>query len=204
MKTAGIKLFFSLFSCIYLSVAFSQTNWKLSKDKDGIQVYQKDSKNSNFKSIKVECTLEGSFDKLIAIINNISHYKDWVFNNKTTSLLKRISAYEFYYYTEAYLPWPLDNRDAVMHTRITRDSLNRFIKINSTASPNFIPSKSGKVRISRSDINWHVTRPSSNSIHIVYTFETDPGGNVPAWLVNNFADKGPYESFKKLAELLKK
>jgi hypothetical protein len=38
----------------------------------------------------------------------------------------------------------------------------------------------------------------------VYTFETDPGGNVPAWLVNSFADKGPFESFKKLGELLKK
>ncbi len=204
MKTAVIKIFFLFFSCLYISVAFSQTNWKLSKNKDGIQVYQRNSKNSDFKSIKVECTLEGSFDKLIAIINNISHYKDWVYNNKTTSLLKRISAYEFYYYTEAYLPWPLDNRDAVMHTRITKDSLNRFIKINSTATPNFIPSKSGKVRIRRSDINWHVTRPSSGTIHIIYTFESDPGGNVPAWLANNFADKGPYESFKKLGELLKK
>lgn len=204
MKTTVIKIFFLFFSCLCISIAFSQANWKLSKNKDGIRVYLKDSKNSDFKSIKVECTLEGSFDKLIAIINNISRYKDWVYNNKTTSLLKRISAYEFYYYTEAYLPWPLDNRDAVMHTRIMKDSLNRFIKINSIATPNFIPSKSGKVRIIRSDINWYVTRPSSNAIHIVYTFETDPGGNVPAWLVNNFADKGPYESFRKLAELLKK
>ena len=55
-----------------------------------------------------------------------------------------------------------------------------------------------------SDINWYVTRASANSIRIVYTFETDPGGNVPSWLVNNFADKGPFESFKKLGELLKK
>jgi len=46
--------------------------------------------------------------------------------------------------------------------------------------------------------------PTSKSISIVYTFEADPGGNLPAWLVNSFADKGPYESFKKLAELLKK
>jgi hypothetical protein len=167
-------------------------------------VYQRDAKNSGFKSIKVECTVQGSFDKLVAIINNVGRYKEWVYNNKTTSLLKRVNAYEFYYYTEAYLPWPLDNRDAVMHTRITRDSLNRFLKINSVAVPNYLPQKSGKVRISRSDINWYVTRSSSNSIRIVYTFETDPGGNVPAWLVNNFADKGPYESFKKLGELLKK
>lgn len=204
MKMTVIKIFLFLLFCASITVAFSQANWKLTKNKDGIQVYQSDAENSDFKNIKVECTLNGNFDKLISIINNVGNYKTWVYNNKEASLLKRINAYDFYYYTEAYLPWPLDNRDAVMHTKITKDSLNRFLKINSVAVPNFIPKKSGKVRINRSDINWYVTRVSSNAIHIIYTFETDPGGSVPAWLVNNFADKGPFESFKKLGELLKK
>jgi hypothetical protein len=203
MKTAGIRIFLLFFSCLIISKAFSQSNWKLTKNKDGIQVYQRDAKNSNFKNIKVECTLEGSFEKLIAIINNVNHYKDWVYNNKTTSLLKRVNGYEFYYYTETFLPWPLDNRDAVMHTKITKDSSNRVLKINAVAVPNYIAQKGGKVRITRSEINWNVTKISSNNIRIVYTFETDPGGNVPAWLVNSFADKGPFESFKKLGELLK-
>jgi len=203
MKTAGIRIFLLFFSCLIISKAFSQSNWKLTKNKDGIQVYQRDAKNSNFKNIKVECTLEGNFDKLIAIINNVSHYKDWVYNNKATSLLKRVNGYEFYYYTETFLPWPLDNRDAVMHTKITKDSGNRVLRINSVAVPNYIAQKGGKVRISHSDINWNVTKISSNNIRIVYTFETDPGGNVPSWLVNSFADKGPFESFKKLGELLK-
>jgi len=203
MKTAGIRIFLLFFSCLIISKAFSQSNWKLTKNKDGIQVYQRDAKNSNFKNIKVECTLEGNFDKLIAIINNVSHYKDWVYNNKATSLLKRVNGYEFYYYTETFLPWPLDNRDAVMHTKITKDSGNRVLRINSVAVPNYIAKKGDKVRITRSDINWNVTKISSNNIRIVYTFETDPGGNVPAWLANSFADKGPFESFKKLGELLK-
>jgi hypothetical protein len=204
MKTVAFKTLLSVFFCATAFFALGQPNWKLTKEKDGIRIYQRDIKNSNFKGIKVECTLHGNFDKLIAIINNVNSYKDWVYNNKAASLLKRVNAYEFYYYTEAYLPWPLDNRDAVMHTTITRDSLNRFLKINSTAVPNFTAAKSGKVRIQKSSINWHVTRPTSNTIQIVYTFETDPGGNVPAGLVNSFADKGPHESFKKLGELLKK
>jgi len=204
MKTAGITTIFVFFAFTYFSSAFGQAAWKLTKNKDGIQVYQRDIKGSNFQSIKVECTMPGNFDKLIALINNVANYKDWVYNNKTASLLKRVSAYDFYYYTEAFLPWPLDNRDAVMHTKITRDTLDRFLRINSVAVPNYIAVKDGKIRIHRSDINWHVTRPSTNTIHVVYTFETDPGGNVPAWLVNSFADKGPFESFKKLGELLKK
>jgi len=51
-------------------------------------------------------------------------------------------------------------------------------------------------------INWYVTMPTTKTISIVYTFEADPGGNLPAWLVNSFADKAPYESFKKLSQRL--
>ncbi len=204
MKTIGTRIFFFFFYYIVSVTAFGQTNWKLTKNEDGIRVFQKDTKNSNFKSIRVECTFDGTYDKLINVINNIAGYQNWVYHNKATSLIKRISPYEFYYYTETYLPWPMDNRDAVMHTKITKDSLNRFLRINSSAAPNYIAKKGNKVRIARSDINWYVTSPATNKIKIVYTFETDPGGNVPAWLVNSFADKGPYESFKKLAQLLKK
>lgn len=204
MKTAVIKLFLFLLFCAVFPVAFCQSNWKLTKDKDGIRIYQREIPNSNFKSIKVECILPGNFDKLISIINNVGNYKDWIYNNKTAYLLKRISLYEFYYYTEAYLPWPLDNRDAAMHTVITTDSLNRFIKITSTAVPNYMPTKNGKVRIKKSSINWYVTRATANTLRVLYTFETDPGGNVPSWLANSFADKGPYESFKKLGEHLKR
>lgn len=204
MKTAVINLFLLLLLCAVFPKTFCQTNWKLTKDKDGIKVYQREVPNSNFKNIKVECILPGDFDKLISVINNVGSYKNWVYNNKTAYLLKRISPYEFYYYTEAYLPWPLDNRDAAMHTVITKDSQNGFIKISSTAVPNYTPTKSGKVRIKKSSINWYVTKASVNTLRVVYTFETDPGGNVPSWLANSFADKGPYESFKKLGEHLKK
>ncbi|HMG68961.1 MAG TPA: hypothetical protein VK588_14790, partial [Chitinophagaceae bacterium] len=81
---------------------------------------------------------------------------------------------------------------------------DRFLKITAVGIPKYLPEKDGKVRVPRSSITWYVTMPTSTSVTIVYTFEADPGGSMPAWLVNMFADKGPYESFKKLSELLKK
>jgi len=204
MKNIKIKIIlFFLFSTLTAATTYSQYNWKLSKDKDGIKVYESEIKNSNFKSIKVECVLPGTYDKLMAILNDVSRHKDWVYNSKGSNILKRNSPYEFYYYTETRIPWPMSNRDAVIHLTMIRDSLNRFLKINATGVPNFIPEKSGKVRVPRSSINWYVTMPSSTSVSIVYTFEADPGGSMPAWLVNMFADKGPYESFKKLSAILK-
>jgi len=196
-----VILFFACF--FFTSSVLGQYKWKLSRQKDGISVYESVVANSDYKSIKVECTLEGTYDKLITILSNVSHQKDWVYNNKTSYILKRISANEFYYYTETSIPWPMSNRDAVVHFKINRDSLDRFLKITATGEPNYIPEKSGKVRVPKSLINWYVTMPTSKTISIVYTFEAEPGGSLPAWLVNMFADKGPYESFKKLSGILK-
>lgn len=203
-----MKLFFRglmLFTAFFISITtVSAQDWKKVKDKDGIRIYQAEVSNSNYKNIKVECTIDGTFDKLMAILNDVSKHKEWVYNNKTSSVLKRISPVEFYYYTETTLPWPMSNRDAVIHLKMTKDSLNRFLNITAVADADYIPEKENKVRVPSSNINWHVTMPTSSTIHIVYTFEADPGGSVPAWLVNSFADKGPYESFRKLAALLRK
>ena len=203
MKFILIKFSGLLFCSVFAFAASGQYDWKLSKEKDGIKVFQSETKNSDYKCIKVECILEGNYDKLIAVLNNVSHHKDWVYNNKTSSIIKQVSPYEFYYYTEAHLPWPMSNRDAVVHLTMYRDSLNRFLKITSLGVPNYIPEKSGKVRVPKSNVNWYVTMPTAKTISIVYTFEAEPGGSVPAWLANAFADKGPYESFKKLSEILK-
>ena len=204
MKFSIIKLLCLVVCSAFTFPVWGQYNWKLSKEKDGIKVYQSPVKNSSYKSIKVEATMDGTFDKLIAVLNNVSHFKDWVYNNKTAYIFKTVSPVEYYYYSETFLPWPISNRDAVEHLKIERDSLNRFLKINATSEPGMVPEKSGKVRVPSSTISWHVTMPNAKTIFINYIFEAEPGGSIPAWLANMFADKGPFESFKKLAELLKK
>jgi len=199
-----IRLILSLAFLFFSILSYSQYNWKLITEKDGIRVYESPVSNSNFKSIKVQCTFEGSYEKLMAILNNVERHKDWVYNNKTSYLVKRISPHEFYYYAETYIPWPMSNRDAIMHLKMQRDADNRFLKVVATAVPNYLPEKDGKVRVRKSLITWYVTMASAKTINITYIFEADPGGSLPAWLVNMFADKGAYESFKKLSSLLRK
>lgn len=196
-------------TCLVLCSGFvisvtGQYNWKLSKDKDGIKVYQSELQHSSYKAIKVECILEGSYDKLIAVLKNVNAQKDWVYHNKTAYMVKQVNPYEFYYYTEASLPWPMSNRDAVVHLKMDRDSLNRFLKIISVSVPDYLSEKSGIVRVTKSTISWNVTMPTANTINITYIFEAEPGGSIPAWVANAFVDKGPYETFKKLGEILKR
>jgi hypothetical protein len=197
------KLSTLILSIVFACSAFSQSNWKLTRDQDGIKVFQADVPNSNYNNIKVECTVPGTYDKLISVLTNLGTYKNWVYQNKSGYILKKVSPTEFYIYTETYVPWPLENRDVVSYMKIERDKDERYLKVTQVSVPNFIPPKPGKVRVPKSNVTYYVTKVSPNTIHISYILEAEPGGEVPGWLVNNFADRGPYESFRKLREILK-
>ena len=204
MKIIILKLVLVSCSAMCVLPITAQYNWKLTKDKDGIKVFESATGNSNYKSIRVECTMEGSIENLIHVLADVGHHKDWIYNNKEAYLLKRISADDFYYYSETYLPWPMSNRDAVAHMKITRDTLNRFVDVVEVGESKYIPEKSGIVRVPRFSVNWHVTTTAANKLNVIYILEIEPGGNVPAWLANMFVDRGPYESFKKLGDIMKR
>ena len=199
-----LRIFFSIILIGWLCESFGQYNWKLDKDKDGIKVYLSEIKGTNYKAVKVECTFIGTYIKLFNLLTNVTHNSDWVYNSKTNYILKQINPMDFIYYTETHFPWPLSNRDAVIHVRIRTDSMSNFFTSAGTGEPNFIPEKSGKVRIRHYSSYWKVTMPTQQSIHIIYILEADPSGNVPSWMSNIFVDKGPYETFKKLGEMLGK
>jgi hypothetical protein len=199
-----MRLFFLVVFSGWLTESPAQYNWKLQKEKEGIKIYVSDVAGRNFKAVKAECTLAGTYAKLVAILTNITHNSEWVYHSKTNTILSQANPLDITYYTETHLPWPLNNRDAVIHLRIRTDSLPRFLSISGKGEPGFIPAKQGKVRVPHYAASWRVTMPTPQTIHISYVVEVDPGGSIPSWLANMFVEKGPYESFKKLGAMLAK
>lgn len=199
-----LRLLFIVLSCLFMNQALCQYNWKPEKDKNGIKVFLSDVAGSSFKAVKVECTLTGTYAKLIAILTNVSGLKSWIYHNKNSYLLKQNNPLDFVYYSETSMPWPLSNRDVILHLKINTDSLPGFLSIKGYNEPHFFPLIPGIVRVPHYKATWTVTMPTTHTIQISYILEIDPGGSIPGWLANSFADKGPYGTFSNLAELLKK
>lgn len=204
MKQIRTYIFFLLLGLFLGVPVFSQGDWTLVNNEKWIQIYKSGMSNSSYKRIKVECTIDGTMEKLVKILNDVSNHKNWIYNTKQSYIVKRISTTEYYYYTETTLPWPMQNRDAVVHIKFQKDAANETLNIAAEGQPDYLPAVNGKVRVPRSANTWKVTVPAPNKLQIVYVFEAEPGGGLPPWLVNTFVNKGPYESFRKLSELLKK
>ncbi|HWK03407.1 MAG TPA: START domain-containing protein [Puia sp.] len=183
---------------------YGQENWKLKSDRDGIAIFLRSLPDSKFKAVKVECELAASLSQLVAVILDVNTGDQWVYSTKSSVLLKQVSPSELYYYSEVNIPWPASNRDFIAHLTAVQDPHSKVVTIYGPTVPYYVPVKNDIVRITQSEGKWVITPVGLHKIKVEYTLRVDPGGNIPAWLINLFAAKGPYESFKNLRGHLQK
>ena len=181
-----------------------QENWKLKSDRDGIAIFLRSLPDSKFKAVKVECELAATLSQLVAVILDVNTGDQWVYSTKSSVLLKQVSPSELYYYSEVNIPWPASNRDFIAHLIAVQDPKSKVVTIYGPTVPDYVPVKNDIVRITQSEGKWVITSTGPHKIKVEYTLQVDPGGNIPAWLINLFAAKGPYESFKSLRAQLQK
>jgi hypothetical protein len=198
-----LKSFF-IICLLQFQVASAQTNWELSKDKNGIKVYTASNSTSKFKSIKVEANVEGTLEKLVNILMDVSNNKNWVYNTRYSYLIRKASKNDILYYAETSLPWPISNRDMIIRMQFFHDTINKTLKVIATGVPDELPEKKGLVRIKYFNGLWDVKYNDENKMLINYILTMEPGGSVPAGITNMFISKGPYETFNNLSNALKK
>lgn len=177
-------------------------DWVLKKEKDGIKVFTKQNSKSPFNLLRAESQIDVSINNMLDLIFDVNSHKLWVYNTVQSILLKKIGPYELLYYGETYAPWPVSNRDLVLHLTAKMDSTSGICKINAISEPFLKPLVPGKIRVPRSVSEWTLIPIGQNKTKVIYTLDIDPGGSIPAWLVNFASIEGPYLSFVKMRALL--
>jgi START domain len=194
-----MKAFIILFLFLqYVASLRGQGIWILTRQQDGIKIYSRHSEHSKFDDVKVEADLPGNVSQMLSILTDVARYPQWAYANKTCTLVKKVNIYDFIYYSEIEVPWPSSNRDLYAHCKITANHDARSFKLIAEALKDFAPQKKDIIRVLLSKAIWNVSTVSDKMIHIEYILELDPGGAVPAWLLNLFSTKGPIETFSNL------
>ncbi len=172
-------------------------DWKLKTEKDSIRIYSRNA-GSKFDDIKVELNLNGTVDQLARILSDVGSYPQWAYGTKSATIIKKINKTEFIYYSVIEVPWPATNRDLYANFKLVHDSVNHSITVTANGISDYGPAKPDLVRILKSTATWTATTLPNKQVHIQYTLQLDPGGNVPAWVLNLFSNKGPMETFSNL------
>lgn len=189
--------------CLLSMNAWAQPDWKLNTNKEGIKVYTSLSEKSAFKAIKTIGNVESSMSRLAMVLMDVSNTEEWVYGAKNPKLLKQFTPTDLIYYAEAALPWPMSHRDFIIRITMTQDPVTKVVSMVTENLPKYIAEKKGIVRIQRSTGIWKLTPVEKGVIKVEYTLQVDPGGLLPAWLVNLFAATGPFQSLKGLRQEVK-
>lgn len=196
----------ALLFLLFANCALAQTGdgWVLKDNDDGVKIFTRGVENSKIKAIKVECQLDATLPQLVAVLMDVRNSEEWLYHTSSNYIVKQVSPADIYYYSMVEMPWPISNRDFIAHLMVSQDAVTKVVTIDAPCIADMVPVKPKVVRIANSNGKWVLTPLSNGHVKVVYTLHADPGGSIPAWLINLFVTQGPRQSFKKLKVHLQK
>jgi len=205
----NIKYFFFVFTFLGLTsfVNFKteqNKSWELKKNSDGISIYTRNSEGSDFKELKSVMQLKTSLSSIVALLNDWENYPKWVYKCEKSITLKKISDTEVIHYQTVIAPWPADNRDFIVDVKISQNPLSNVVTQKAICLSNYIPQIKEYVRITEFKASWILTPIKNGMVNIEYHLLVNPGGSLPAWIVNLAMIDGPFETNLNLKEWVKK
>ena len=201
----GIRSCLSFFLFIAAVATQAQSdNCDLKRDRDGIKVYTCKSDNDKFKSLRAEFVLENvTVQELETFLRDVPNYPMWQYNMVKAEILESRGEKEIVYRSEVDAPWPVEDRELLMRFWSEKDEAgNTYFNMENTSYS--YPLNEDLVRVPYMKGRWKVITTSNNTLKINYVMHINPGGMVPAWLVNIAMAEGPHHSFKNLREQLYK
>ncbi|MBT7609689.1 MAG: hypothetical protein HN576_08025 [Bacteriovoracaceae bacterium] len=176
---------------------FSQNqNWERSHSDYGLDVYTTKIPNSKLLGFKLSGVVDANIQPLMATLRNVERSAEWTPELLQKKTIQNISDNEAITYSLNNLPWPLSDRDFILHNKLflSHDQKLLFVLSRSVKHKNY-PENKNVVRawIHYSNIG---VRPIDNKrTYVEWTLFVDPRGNLPAWLVNFYQSRFPIKFF---------
>jgi len=177
--------------------------WKQVSDNNGITVYKAKIPGSKLVGFRGETSIYASAEKLMHILVDNNHRKDWVDRLKTSTVLETVSPYEYVIYQEFKLPWPLKNRDFVYRGKATRHKNGRVVLVMKSEIHPKAPKTVG-VRAELINSKYTITPIGKYKSKLEVEIMSDPKGAIPKWLVNLIQKKWPYKTLMAIKSQVEK
>lgn len=179
--------------------------WKLITDRNGIQVYMRHRDDSRLKTFRGVSKIELRDEYALAgLLDDYSNYSRWLHFIDSASELDRTGPLLRHLRFTTKLPWPLNDREALLQARIEQvvTPQHETITIYLDNRPTLLPRNSRYVRFPEMEGVFQITRLGNNEVEVVYQLVLDPGGYIPTWLANVLLRDAPYFTLDRLRRII--
>ena len=161
-------------------------SWRLRSSGGGVDLYGASIRGSGAVPLKAILTVPGTIEEVSLVLEDIGRREQWIGNRTESRLLERRSDYERTEYLHVDLPWPVSDRTALFHARVTvsEDRMCATITGESVESP-LADKLPRRLRAQIHTSTFEMTQLPGR-VEIVVLVFVDPGGWMPKWLVSRF------------------
>lgn len=180
-------------------------DWELKKENEklGIKVYTRAVEGSDLKEFRGEMEIKSTLTAPLALIEDVPRATEWMHNCGKLEMLENTNPGEAVSYMITVTPWPVTDRDTVVHTVASQDQESLAVRVDINAKNNVLPEEDDYIRITTMSGFWSFTPTSDQNIKVVYQVHGEPNGSLPSWLANSIVVDTPYNTLKNMKKLLK-
>jgi len=179
-------------------LATDDRSWRLQSSSDGIALYRASLRGSGIVPMKATLSIPGTIADVSLVLEDIPRRQQWVGNRTESVLLERVSHYDQVEYLHVDLPWPVQDRSALIQARVRVSEDRRTATIHAQSIPSHPADTLPRlVRAEVAPSTLQMTQ-APGRVDIVALVFVDPGGWIPKWLVNYFATRVARSTFQDL------
>ncbi len=185
--------------------------WELAKKRDGVSVYTRAVEGSEYLAFKGESVVEGSVAALVAVMYDTPAASEWLHQCSFAMTLEEKSFEKNYIFQRYDLPFPVSNRQVILQSTLfwTADGARLETKEANSYCDDYQTERCEKVnestliKFTRSRGHYLFTPINEHQTKVLWEQHTEPGGKIPAWLVNALVIEIPFNSLQRLGTLVK-
>jgi hypothetical protein len=176
--------------------------WKKVREKDGVTVYVKEV--GQLVAVRGEGQIEASMGKLLHVIEDSAHWKEWIDNFENGGLLEMKTPFHKVFYQSFDSPFPVKDRYLVYESKTRRDAKNGRMYLEMRSVDHEKAPKRKGIRADLKYTRYEITPLPDGRLRVVFETLSDSKGALPKFLVNQVQRKYPVKLFQGLRRQVRK
>lgn len=180
-------------------------DWEEVFEEDGIKVWRQDVADTDFVMFRGRGIIKAPIITVAAVVRDADRDPEWMENCVDACTIRFLSATDAVVYHRTGSPAPfVSDRDMVLMTKMTVDPKTKTVlaTFSQTTDPKY-PEKDGVVRMPMLKGHWRMRQIDATTTELEYQVLGDPGGSLPAWLVNLVSRKLPFHTVRRMRAQVK-
>ncbi len=208
MKKANLRFYNLLLFALIFSFSgdgerlVNEGSWKLKIVKEDVSIYTRNVDYSRIKELKMITIVKSDINTIINVLDDINTYPEWMYGFRRGRNVEVISPDKKITYTVINFPDPLDDRNLLSQTTITRDTVSGIVTFESSAIKDKSYRNEDMVMITKMNSSWVLKPQADGTVEIESYLFCDPAGNLPTFLVNRLLYRSPLKTVLRLRKLV--